>query len=117
MKENILVKTNIDIDSGIKPEMVNKIKAHYANKLGMTTEEIALQFPAPRIIEESRTYNNQRYLVENQSKYPTTNYFPNDPRLYQNNFTYQNFGHQNYVPYQNTDQIMESMRPEDPLTE
>ena len=35
MKENLLIKINCDIDNGIKPEKVTKIKAHYASKLNM----------------------------------------------------------------------------------
>ena len=38
MKDNILHKINCDIDHGIKPEIVDKIKTHYASKLNMTPE-------------------------------------------------------------------------------
>jgi hypothetical protein len=48
MKDILLSKTNIDIDNGIKPEMLSKIKHHYATKLNMTPEEIALHFPLPK---------------------------------------------------------------------
>ena len=91
--------------------MVNKIKAHYANKLGMTQEDINLQFPAPRVIEEGNKYNNQRYIVENQPLYPPNSYYPNNPQPYQNNFSYQNFGHQNYLPYPNAERAIDPSLP------
>lgn len=38
MKETILTKAGIDVDAGIKPETVAKIKQHYATKLNMPPE-------------------------------------------------------------------------------
>jgi len=38
MKETILKNSSIDIDAGIKPETVLKIKQHYATKLNMSPE-------------------------------------------------------------------------------
>jgi hypothetical protein len=60
MKEILFTKAGIDIDSGIKPDSVAKIKQHYATKLNMTPEEISLQFPSPRPVEDPR-FNNRRY--------------------------------------------------------
>ena len=48
MKEILLTKAGIDIDIGIKPDVVAKIKQHYATKLNMSPEEINLQFPTAR---------------------------------------------------------------------
>ncbi len=38
MKEIIFVKANVDIDTGIKPDTLAKIKNHYATKLNMTQD-------------------------------------------------------------------------------
>lgn len=41
-----------------------KIKAHYANKLGMSQEEINRQFPPVRTSEDKDTkFNNQKYVL------------------------------------------------------
>ena len=72
MKEIIFNKAGIDIDSGIKPDSVTKIKQHYATKLNMTPEEINLQFPSPRPVEDPR-FNNRRYNLEVTNVY-TPNY-------------------------------------------
>ena len=92
--------------------MVNKIKAHYANKLGMTPEEINLQFPAPKNADEGNKYSNQRYIVDNQPSYSPNNYFPNNPQLYQNSLNYQNFGQPNYLPYPAAERNLDFIQPE-----
>ena len=55
------MKINIDLDHGIKTELVSKIKVHYANKLNMSPEEIERQFPPKQSVDEA--IYNQRYLV------------------------------------------------------
>lgn len=38
MKDNIFLRTNIDIDSGFKPEAVSSIREYYESRLRMTPE-------------------------------------------------------------------------------
>ncbi len=80
MKETIINKASIDIDAGIKPETVAKIKQHYATKLNMSPEEINLQFPPSKSIEDPR-FSNKRYNIEANSLYPANFSYPQQPNI------------------------------------
>jgi hypothetical protein len=76
MREKVMARTGVDIDVFSKPETIAKIKAHYANKLNMTEEDIKKHFPPPRKPSEERRQErasedrfNHQYLVEGKSSY------------------------------------------------
>lgn len=86
MKEILLTKAGVDIDVGIRPDTVAKIKQHYATKLNMTADEINLQFPSARPVEDPR-FNNRRYNLEVNSLYaPNYSYTQPQPQVI-NNFS------------------------------
>jgi hypothetical protein len=45
MKEILLQRTGLDIDTGFKPEMINRIRDYYTSKLNMNAEEVAYHLP------------------------------------------------------------------------
>ncbi len=48
MKEIILQRTGLDIDTGFKPEMINRIRDYYTSKLNMNAEEVAYHLPVTK---------------------------------------------------------------------
>jgi hypothetical protein len=79
-------RANVDIDSGFKQEVINRIRTYYSSKLNMGPEEMAYHLPLLKKNEEAVRYsqnnmNNQRYVVETSSIFPQNafnlNYTPN----------------------------------------
>lgn len=55
IRDTVFNKTGIDIDTGIKPEIVAMIKEFYVNKLKLTPNEVEYHLPQKKTSSEPRT--------------------------------------------------------------